>query len=225
MEFPKTSWTILAAATMNGGREEAEALNQLCRDYWRPVKIIIQGRGAPAERVEDLTQEFFMQLMEKGFFKKADPQQGSFRSFMLGALRYFLADDAKRTMAEKRGGKLQRVELEDYSQSVAIDETQFDAAWAELLFDRVYGRVENEVRMKRGVVGWEALKQFLPGSDAPITYAELADALGMSEGGAKTEVFRLRERFRDGLRSEVGKTVGAPHEIDDELAYLRSALG
>ena len=224
MDFPETHWAVLAVATINGDESERQALDQLCRDYWRPVAVCIKGRGAPAERVDDLTQEFFLQLMESSFFKRADREQGRFRSFMLSSLRYFLADDAKYQLAQKRGGHLQRAELEEDSLTMEAEDTQFDVAWAELIFDRVFDQLKEEVVAKRGIDAWECLRRFLPGADAVPTYLELSDALGIGEGGAKAEVSRLRQRFREGLRTEIGRTVSAPHEIDEELAYLRTAL-
>jgi len=78
MEFPETNWTILALATLNGSVKEREALEQLCQNYWHPISLALIGRGVPSERVEDLTQDFFLQLMEKSFFKKADKSKGRF---------------------------------------------------------------------------------------------------------------------------------------------------
>lgn len=225
MEFPETNWTVLAVATMNGGEGERDALNQLCQDYWKPVSIVIRGRGAPPERVEDLTQDFFLQLMQKGFFKKADKERGSFRSFILGSLRYFLADDAKRNLAQKKGGHLARTELNDeIIGEEQQDDLAFDAAWAEQLFTRVLDRLEQDVTAQRGTENWAVLRTFLPGGGTAPSYQELGQTLGITEGGAKAEVFRLRGKFREGLRQEVARTVSAPHEVDEELAYLRQAL-
>ena len=224
MEFPDTHWTILAVATMNGGDKERQAMDQLCRDYWRLVAACIQARGAPSERVEDLTQDFFLQLMEAKFFKKASREKGRFRTFILSSLRYFLADDAKHHLAQKRGGHLKRTELNEASATIDTDDTQFDLAWAELIFDRVFTRTKEETISNRGEDAWENLRQFLPGSTTTLSYFELANMLGMTEGGAKAEVSRLRKRFREALRSEVGRTVSAPHEIDEELAHLRATL-
>ncbi len=224
MEFPSTSWTIIAAATLNGGNKERDALNSLCKNYWKPVSDYIRSRGAPSERIEDLTQDFFLQLMEKGFFKKADPAKGRFRTFILGSLRYFLADDVKRTMAQKKGGHLQRTELTDDIAATGSDDSYFDRAWAETIFEKVFTAIKKDTIEHRGKEGWEALRKFLPGKHTPPTYIELGEQLRLSEGGAKTEVFRLRKRFRESLRAEVGQTVEAPHEVDEELAHLRSAL-
>jgi len=222
--FPETSWTILAAATMNGDDDGRAALDALCREYWRPVAICIRKRGAPADRVDDLTQDFFLQLMQKSFFRRADPVQGRFRTFMLSSLRHFLIDDVRRAATQKKGGHLTREELTEDAASTEVEDTHFDQAWAELIFDRALERLAGEVTEKRGKEAWEQLRAFLPGGDPTRKYEDAAPLLGMSEGGVKTDVFRLRKRFRDALRSEVGRTVDAPHEIDEELAYLRSAL-
>ena len=224
MDFPATSWTILAEATLNGGHKERDALNSLCKHYWKPVANYIRSRGAPSERIDDLTQDFFLQLMEKGFFKKADPAKGRFRTFILGSLRYFLADDVKRTMAQKKGGHLQRTELTDDISTAEADDSYFDRAWAETIFEKVLTTIQADTIAHRGQAGWDALRKFLPGKHTPPTYLELGEQLRLSEGGAKTEVFRLRKKFREALRAEVGRTVDAPHEIDEELAHLRAAL-
>ena len=188
------------------------------------MAICIRKRGAAKDRVDDLTQDFFLQLMQKSFFRRADPVQGRFRTFILTSLQNFLVDDARKNGRQKRGGHLTREELDDDSASTEFDDTQFDQAWAELIFERALERVASETSKKRGAEAWEQLRAFLPGGDPNRTYNDAADLLGMSEGGVKTEVFRLRKRFRDALRGEVGRTVDAPHEIDEELAYLRSAL-
>ena len=224
MQFPETNWTVLALATMNGGQDEAKALNALCQQYWKPVSAFIASRGAPSARIDDLTQDFFLQLMNKGFFRKASRDKGTFRSFMLGSLRYFLADDARRNSTQKKGGHLERAPLFEDSASIEAPDEEFDTAWAELIFDKVYERVREETTQMRSQATWELLETFLPGAAEPVGYATLAAHLGVSEGGAKSEVFRLRKRMKETLRAEVGQTVSAPHEIDDELAHLRAAL-
>ncbi len=209
---------------MNGGDQERAAINRLCREYWKPVASCIAAKGAPSERVDDLTQEFFMQMVDKGFFKRADREKGRFRSFMLGSLRFFLADDVKHQMSQKKGGHLEQSQLMEDSATVEVDDARFDRAWAEVIFEKVLGSVKKEMKESRGSEVWEVLKRFLPGEAKPPTYADLADVMNVSESGAKSEVFRLRQRFRTALRSEVALTVSAPHEVDEELAHLREAL-
>lgn len=224
MTFPDTTWTVLAQATIHGGESERAALGKLCERYWKPVASVMRSRGVPADRVEDLTQDFFVRLMEGGFFRRAERERGKFRSFLMNALKNFLADDARRTMAEKRGGQLERVELKDDVEMVEDDEMRFDFAWAEALFDAAVEEVGKGMTERRGERGWEALRGFLTGTGPTLDYRELGDLLEIGEGGAKAEVSRMRAKFREQLRREVANTVGAPHEVDEELAYLKEVI-
>lgn len=226
MEFPNTSWTILASATLNGDASGQHALNELCQAYWQPVAFFIRGRGVPSERVEDLTQDFFIQIMDSQFFKRADRLKGSFRSFMLSSLRHFLIDDLRSRNSQKRGGHLERATLQDHDIITGADELKFDQSWAERLFERSLSKIEQSVIEKRSPEAWEQLRRFLPGSPSATapSYTDLSSTLAMTEGGAKTEVHRLRLQFRETLRAEVALTVGAPHEVDEELAHLRASL-
>ncbi|TAG10364.1 MAG: sigma-70 family RNA polymerase sigma factor [Verrucomicrobia bacterium] len=224
MEFPETNWAALAEATLHGGPKEQAAMEELCRGYWQPVCAVIRARGAPSERVEDLTQEFFLQLIQRSSFKKANPEKGRFRSYLLGALRYFLADDAAHHAAQKRGGAWMRCELlEDAAMTEVIDQ-HFDRAWAETLLERALVNVQAECVAARGPETWQLLRGFLPGATAAISYGDLAAQMKTTEGGAKSEVHRLRLRYRSALRLAVAHTVSAPHEIDEELSHLREVL-
>lgn len=104
MEFPTTNWATLAAATLSGGEDERAALGRFCERYWKPIAMVIRAKGCPAEKVEDLTQDFFVKMMEGSFVRRASEGRGKFRSFLLKALRDFLADDVRQSTAVKRGG-------------------------------------------------------------------------------------------------------------------------
>ena len=224
MEFPDTCWSVLAHATLKGGPEERAALEKFCRAYWNPVCACIRARGAPPDRVEDLTQDFFLHLMEKGMFRRADQTKGRFRTFLMGALRYFLANDAEYHRAARRGGNLERCELQDNSVVTEVDELVFDREWAQALLGRALLAVQQESCASRGAQVWEMLRTWLPGSPRTLGYAQLANAMGVTEGGAKSEVSRLRQRYREALRREVARTVSQPDEVDSELHHLRAAL-
>jgi len=224
MEFPDTQWTVLAQATLRGGEAERAALDRLCRDYWRPVWACLKGRGVADDRLDDLTQEFFLHLMERGFFRKADAAQGRFRHFLLGSLRYFLAEDARKNRTQKAGGGWERCELTNEALLTEMDAAQFDREWARALLDRTLAGEEEHICSSRGRSAWEALRRFLPGAAEEMSHAELARVLRMSEGGAKSEVSRMRQRYRDAIRREISRTVAAPHEIDEEMAHLREIL-
>lgn len=224
MAFPTTNWATLADATLSGGEIEKEAMGRFCERYWSPIAMMIRAKGAPAEKVEDLTQDFLVKLMESGFVRRAARERGTFRSFLLKALRDFLTDDFRKEAAIKRGGGLERVELREESATMNADELQFDFAWATTLFECAVEATGEQVKERRGEDGWLLLRAFITDVSEAVSLEELAKALHTTVGAAKTEVSRMRARFRENLRREVAQTVSAPHEVEEELAFLRDVL-
>ncbi|MGJ8677940.1 MAG: RNA polymerase sigma factor [Akkermansiaceae bacterium] len=224
MIFPSTNWATLAKATLSGGEEERLALGRFIERYWKPASIVIRSKGVPTERVEDLTQDFFVKLMEEGFVRRATQERGKFRNFFLKALRDFLVDDTRKIMTQKRGGDLERVELRDDSAALRDDQRLFDKSWAEAIFDAAVQSVAKEVIDKHGEKKWRATRYFLSGEGDALSYVDLGHKLGISENAAKTDISRMRVKFRECLRRQVALTVNAPHEIDEELHFLRQVM-
>jgi len=222
--FPETKWTILAEATLNGSEVEKGFLSEICLKYKDPVDKIINLKGIPAERVEDVRQDFFLTLMKGSFFKKASQAKGKFRTFLLKALQDFLVDDFRRNSAKKRGGSIIHEAISETSAITDTDETEFDLVWAETLFNNALDHVLAIAIEKRGHEGWKALKPFFGLDSEEQDYDQLAAVLDLSVSGSKTEVARLRKKLREQLRVEVGLTVDAPHEIDEELRYLKESM-
>src|SRR5580658_6404667 len=230
--FRTTQWGLLAAASVEGAAESRAALEELYRLYCYPVYAFIRRRGYGRQDAQDLTQDFFVHLLEKGILGRADSQRGRFRNFLLGVLEHFLAHAAKRAGACKRGGDCQWVFLdddaaEDRYQLAAPEgmtaEKLFEARWAAALVEATFARLRGELESEGKGHLFEALKGFLlGGKDA--SYQQVADALSLSLGAVKTAIHRLRGRYRALLREEVARTVAAPAEVDEELCYLRAAL-
>src|SRR5215212_4913074 len=103
MYFPTTHWSLLAKASLSGQMPAREALEELCRRYWSPLRQFIRWRGYTESEADDLTQEFVLHLLKHSTLNKADRLRGRFRSFLLGALTRFLADERDRRQAQKRG--------------------------------------------------------------------------------------------------------------------------
>ncbi|MBK1830572.1 sigma-70 family RNA polymerase sigma factor [Verrucomicrobiaceae bacterium R5-34] len=224
MVFPITNWATISKATLNGGDEERTAMGAFIDRYWKPVSVVIQSKGVPFGRVEDLTQDFFVKLIEDDFVSRATQEKGRFRSFLLKALRDFLVDDMRKFMAQKRGGSFERVELRDDSAVLRDDQLLFDKTWAKTLFDAAIEKTAKEIIEKKGEEKWQATRYFLSGEGKELSYVELGQILGVSENAAKTHVSRLRSRLRENLREQISLTVGAPHEVDEELAFLREVM-
>ncbi len=227
MAFPTTRWSLLAQATIHGDALQREALGEFYRRYREPVVNFIRHNGNPA-KAEDLAQEFFIHLVEHSTLQRADPLRGRFRSFLLGALARFLARARARSGATKRGGGEPPLSLDAMmpgagEPAVPADVAQaFDREWARDLLVRV--RRDLAAEWKGEAAGQVMLWRFLPGAVDTPAYETAAAELGWTLARLKTEVFRLRQKFRDQVRLEVALTVDAPHEIDAEMAHLHLVL-
>jgi RNA polymerase sigma factor (sigma-70 family) len=230
-QFPTTRWTLVIAAADPQLKEARAALVSLCEGYWYPLYAYVRRRGYPADQAQDLTQGFFIRVLEGRYLDRADPEKGRFRAFLLTSMKFFLADEADRNRSQKRGGgtvlSLEFSSGEDrYQREPAHDETPeriFERRWALSVLDRVVERLRNEFVHHGRPEHFERLKVFLLGqSDAP--YAALALEMNTSEGALKVAIHRLRKRYRELFRQEIADTVADPAEVESELRFLAAAL-
>ena len=230
-QFPTTRWTLVVAAGDPHRKEARSALASLCEGYWYPLYAYVRRRGYAADQAQDLTQEFFIRVLEVRYLDRADPEKGRFRAFLLTSMKFFLADEADRNRAQKRGGgtvlSLEFSSGEDrYQREPAHDETPewvFERRWALSVLDRVVEKLRNEFVHHGRPEHFERLKVFLLGqSDAP--YAALAREMSTSEGALKGAIHRLRKRYRELFRQEIADTVADPGEVESELRFLAAAL-
>ena len=230
-QFPTTQWTLVVTAGAPNRKEAHFALVSLCENYWYPLYAYLRRRGYSADQAQDLTQEFFVRVLEGQYLDRANPEKGRFRSFILTSLKFFVADEADRQRARKRGGGMV-VPLEfssgeeRYFREPAHDETPeriFERRWALEVLDRVVEKLRKEFVHLGHLEHFDRLKVFLLGqSDAP--YAELAREMSTSEGALKVAIHRLRKRYRELFRQEIADTVADPVEVESELRFLTSVL-
>ena len=230
-QFPTTRWTLVVAAGDPQRKEARSALVSLCASYWYPLYAYLRRRGYSVDEAQDLTQEFFIRVLEGRYLDRADPERGRFRSFLLTSLKFFVADEEDRQRARKRGGgMLVPLEFssgeERYQREPGHDETPeriFERRWALSVLDRVVERLRNEFVQHGRPEHFECLKVFLLGqSDAP--YAALAREMKTSEGALKVAIHRLRKRYRELFRVEIADTVADPVEVEPELRFLAAVL-
>src|SRR3954470_5637115 len=230
-QFPTTRWTLVVAAGDPHRKETRSALVSLCENYWYPLYAYLRRRGYPADQAQDLTQEFFVRVLEGRYLDRADPEKGRFRSFILTSLKFFVADEQDRQRAYKRGGgavvSLEFSSGEDrYQREPPHDETPeriFERRWALSVLDQVVQKLRTEFVRHGRPEHFDQLKVFLLGrSDAP--YAALALEMNTSEGALKVATHRLRKRYRELFRQEIADTVADPAEVDSELRFLAAVL-
>lgn len=228
MAFPETQWSVLALASAHGDQAARQALDELCRRYWQPVHAVICSRGWETEQARDRTQSFFLYLLENSTLRKADRTRGRFRTFLLTVLWRFLRDEQKRDHAEKRGGTTEELSLDEMESELPSISSPLseilDREWALTTLERALDSVRREFIAKRGEVAWMIWRGFLPGSTTAPSMSVAAEAMGVGEASARSEVHRLRNRCREALRRELMITVSSPEELDDEIRYLGRTL-
>ena len=230
-EFNTTRWSIvLAAQRRTDSAQVREAMAALCNDYWYPLYAFVRRRGHAAHDAQDLTQAFFADLLERNA-TLADPARGKFRSYLLGALKHFLANEWHRQNAQKRGGGQTIIEWDglDAESRYALEPTDqadadalYDRRWAMELLALAMDKLRAEFASKDDGATFDALKGCLSGAETPRE--ELATKLGLTEGALKVAVHRLRQRYREVLRAEIVETVNAETDVDEEMRYLARTL-
>jgi len=233
--FHTTRWTIVMSAAQSQAPGGESALAQLCRNYWYPLYMFARRRGHSPDDAQDLTQGFFLHLLEQRALGGVDRLKGKFRSFLLASFQNHLSDVADRARRIKRGGDKEFVgldaeEAEELYRLEPVEcltaEKMFDARWAMTLLAEAFNRLRQEYALQGKTSAFEALKVFLDpiNSVAPPSYEEIASRLQVSTGAVKTLIHRLRKRYTALLRDEVGRTVSDPAEIDEEIHALCEAL-
>ncbi len=237
--FQTTRWSVVlsSAAGLKDDSSVNTALGELCRTYWRPIFVFICRRGYPINEAQDLTQDFFVMVLEGDLLGRADPNRGRFRSLLLKALQNFLIDAHCKRSAKKRGGGMQFVSWDDWMAEAPSQlslparardswpaERLFDIRWAATVVERALNRLREECEERGRRRIFDEVSGLLSAERGDVSYGRIATTLGVSSGVVKRLAFELRQRYRQLLREEVSQTVEKPEEIDNELRYLCAAL-
>jgi RNA polymerase sigma factor (sigma-70 family) len=234
--FRSTHWSIVFGAAQDHTPAGRAALAELYRIYWYPLYSHVRRRGYSPEDSQDLTQGFFLHLLEHRGLMQVDSQKGRFRSFLLASLQNFLSTAQRREHTIKRGGLCafisldaeevkSRYQLEPTDDLALTAEQIFDARWALSLLNEAMKSVQAEHAARGKGKIFEVLKSFLPGVSAEMpSYEEAAATLGIREAAVNTLIHRLRKQYSIALRREVARTVSEPGAIDDEIHLLFEAL-
>jgi DNA-directed RNA polymerase specialized sigma24 family protein len=231
--FATTHWSVVLAAGQGDSGTAQCALETLCRAYWYPLYVYVRRKSYGPDEAQDLTQEFFAQLIAKEHLRLADRAKGKFRTFLLAMLDYFLAREWSRAHRQKRGGQFTFISLEQqapeerYRLEPADNDTpekKFLRQWALTVLEQAMNALERECRAHdKGVLFGEVKEMLSSERDGPA-YAEIARRLNMGEGATRMAVLRLRRRYGELLRHEIAQTVGGPEEVEEEMRYLLSVM-
>ena len=232
MSFTTTHWSVVLDAQTESPTAQ-EALEKLCQIYWPPIYSFVQRKGVDPEEAKDLTQEFFADLLEHRNLTAVRKEKGRFRSYLLGALKYFLADERRRAMAIKRGKGQRMIPLEELSGDERTEmesadsltaEQIYERRWASTLLERVLGLLKKEYVGAGNAALFDCLKQLLPDEPGSPSQAEIAGELGMTANAVRQAFHRFRQRYQSLLREEIAHTVATPGDVEDELRHLIAAV-
>jgi RNA polymerase sigma factor (sigma-70 family) len=231
--FGTTHWSLVLAARNRDTPQAEEALSILCDAYWFPLYSFVRRRGHDPDRALDLTQEFFARLLEKDYLRAVDPSKGRFRSFLLAAVKHFLANEYDREVTQKRGGgrshfSIDRRDAEGrYLAEPAHDltpERLFERRWALTLLEQALEELGREFQEAGRGELYGRMKVILTGAEPAATYAEIGAELGMTEVAVKKAAQRMRQRYREILRGRIAETIDDPAQVDDEIRTLFDIL-
>ena len=230
--FATTHWSVVVAAGKDESAPARSALETLCRAYWYPIYVYVRRKGHGPDDAQDLTQEFFAQLISKHHLRLADRTKGKFRTFLLTCFQNFLRNYQKHVTRAKRGGAspaislqaetVDRLELPELAQAAQLEEV-YDLHWARTVVERALEVVRTDYASSGRGRLFDALRPVIWGGQL-VPLSQIALQLGISVSAVKVAVHRLRERFREALRGEVAHTVSQSDEIEDELRYLITVL-
>ena len=230
--FTTTHWSVVLEAQGESPAAQ-EALEKLCRTYWRPIFAFLRRQGIPPEEAEDITQGFFAELLERRSLSAVRKEKGRLRSFLLGGLKYFLANEERRAMAVKRGKGQRPIPLEELRAGERIEtepadpmtpDQIYERRWALTVLERVLSRLKHEYLAANNAELFDSLKELLPDEPGSPSQVEIAARLGMTENAVRQAFYRFRQRYQSLLREEIANTVATPGDIEDELRHLIAVL-
>jgi RNA polymerase sigma-70 factor (ECF subfamily) len=230
--FTTTHWSVVLEAQGESPAAQ-EALEKLCRTYWRPIYGFVRRQGVKPDEAKDLTQGFFAVLLERRDLETVRKEKGRLRSYLLTSLKHFLANERNRAMAIKRGEGQRLIPLEDLRERERIGfepadtfgaDQIYERRWALSVLDQVLARLGDEYRVAGKIQLFDRLQKSLTAESDRPSPADTARELGMSESAVRQASYRLRQRYRQVLREEIAHTVMVPSDIEDELRHLIAVL-
>jgi RNA polymerase sigma factor (sigma-70 family) len=235
-EFHTTRWSVIIAAAQNDTGAGKAALAKLCQVYWYPLYAFARRHGYSPHDAQDLTQGFFLHLLEHRAYTRVDQVKGKFRSFLLACFQNYLSVETQRARSLKRGGNFEFVFLDmgsaesryqlEPAAELLTPEKIFDARWAVTLLGEGMTRLREQYDVQGKLSIFETLKAFLDPakSQEVLSYEEAAKTLGVSVGAVKTHIHRLRKQYSSLVREEIGRTVSDPAKVGEEIHALCEAL-
>jgi RNA polymerase sigma-70 factor (ECF subfamily) len=230
--FMTTRWTMVLQAGEDGPQREA-ALEQVCRSYWYPIYAFIRRHGSGPEDAQDLTQSFFAKLLRRDWLQGIEKRDARFSTWLLTRLKTHLQNEHRHLTAQKRGGGQENLSF-DLAQAenwfgnepatTETPERAFERRWALSVLEAALAAVKENCLQNGKEALFEHLSPFLSREPETGEYAAVAQKLQMRENTLAVTIHRLRNLYREAVRTEVAAGLTDPSRIEDELRHLAASL-
>jgi RNA polymerase sigma-70 factor (ECF subfamily) len=229
--FPDTEWGLVSRLRDPAGGRYRAGLEALCNRYWKPVYVYLRAAWAKTnEDAKDLTQAFFLWLIEGDALRRFQPERGGFRRYLRVVLRSFVGHHETALQALKRGGRAQLVSLEGSTPSmedVVADpksvgpEEAFQRVWVVEVVKQAIERVRQRRLSGGDALSWHVYEEYAlaPNAQRP-TYVQLAARLGLKENDVNARLVAIRREIRAEIRSELARLTSDPQEVEEEWNEL-----
>src|SRR5438067_487041 len=229
--FATTHWSVVLEAEGESPAAQ-DALEKLCRTYWRPIYSFVRRRGRGHPDAEDLSPGFFALLVERKRPDTCRKEKGRLSSYLLTSVKHFLADESRHAMAVKRGKGQRLIPLDEIRERERIDVERsdrltadqiYERRWAFTILEQVMARLRDEYRSAGNLRFFDQMKKMLMDELGRPSQAQVASEFDMTENAVKQAFYRFRQRYQTSLREEIAHTVAVPSDFEDPPNTLNDA--
>jgi RNA polymerase sigma factor (sigma-70 family) len=231
--FPLTRWSVLEAARSSDQAERARAVDTLCAAYWKPVYKYIRLRwNRPVVDAQDLTQGFFIQLLERGLLEKFDPAKSRLRTYLRLCADSFVMNEQKAATRQKRGGNVSQVPLDfsaaeqELGSAAPLDpasipspaslEEFFEKEWIRGLFELAVEDLRKHCLANERERTFHLFEAYDLSGDDKISYDTLAREYGIPVTDVTNALSWARREFRRGALDRLREICGSEEEFQRE---------
>lgn len=230
--FPLTRWSVLDAARSADPTQRVWAMDTLCAAYWKPVYKYVRLRwNRPADDAQDLTQGFFVQLIERGLLEKYDPAKSRLRTYLRLCADSFVMNEDKAAKRQKRGGNMAHAAL-DFSSAeeelggAAMDpaaipspeslEEFFEKEWIRGLFELAVEDLRKHCAANERERTFRLFENYDLSGDETVSYEKLAEEYGIPVTDVTNALSWARREFRRGALERLREICGSEEEFHRE---------
>lgn len=229
-EFPKTVWDVVCRARDADGAVRRKALGELCDRYWKPVYHYVRVAWAKSnDDAKDMTQAFFLWLLEGETLDRYEPERAGFRAYLKGLLKNFVRHQEEALRRLKRGGgkvleldgSLAPIKEMVADPGSADPEKIFDQVWRSTLVAAALGRVRRRMESRESPIAFQVYEAYeLLAPAVRPTYADLARRFGIKEKDVDNHLLAVRQELRSEVRREIGTLTRDSGELEREWDVL-----